>query len=892
MRRADHEVARLNARAHVLRVAVAFWATLAASVVLHAAEPVRIQLKWYHQFQFAGYYAAASEGFFEEEGLAVEILEGRPIRAPLARVLAGEADYGVSDVDVLLERLRGQPFVVCAAVFQHSPYIIMSRADRGIRTPADLIGCTVMMSDDQGSAQLRAMLVREGIDPDLVTIIPHSWNLADLIEGRVDAMSAYATVEPFMMQARGVEPAMLRAVDYGVDFYGDTLFTTETESRERPERVAAVLRAVRKGWLHAFENSDQMIDHILAMEGVVERGITREQLQSEARAMRALVLPEFVEIGHMNPARWRHIAEVFFENDIVAPGFSLAGFIHEPAAPIDLRRYRWVAAAVVVVVLGAGAVLLWNVQIRRRVRERTAALQSEIAQRRKAEAKLREQAALLDVAHDAIVVRSLDHRITYWNRGSERLYGWTGAEAVGRGLKDFLLIDTTDFVDAERALSAQDKWSGEIQYTSKEGRLVTVVGSWTLLRDEDGRPTSILSIDTDVTERKQLEAQFLRSQRVESIGTLAGGIAHDLNNLLAPIVMGVDLLRDSISDESARMVVRNIERSAKRGSELVKQVLSFARGVEAARAAVNLRHVVRDTEAMAESTFPKNIRIESLIPQDLWLVTCDPTQLGQVLLNLCVNARDAMPGGGRIAITASNVTLDPQLAAMNQGVPPGPYVCVEVADTGMGIAKVILARIFDPFFTTKEPGQGTGLGLSTVLGIVRSHGGFVTVDSTVGQGSRFKVYFPAQTQEAVDALSVHPFVVPARGQGECVLVVDDETSILEITRQTLEAFGYRVLAAEDGAQAIALYAQHRTEVSVVITDMMMPVMDGPALIAALRGMDPAVRIIATSGFNGQDNPGRAKAAGVRAFLHKPYSADTMLTLLRRILSENVARPSD
>jgi CheY-like chemotaxis protein len=220
---------------------------------------------------------------------------------------------------------------------------------------------------------------------------------------------------------------------------------------------------------------------------------------------------------------------------------------------------------------------------------------------------------------------------------------------------------------------------------------------------------------------------------------------------------------------------------------------------------------------------------------------------------------------------------------MRQGVAPGPYVRVTVEDTGEGIPAEIVGRIFDPFFTTKEPGKGTGLGLSTVLGIVRNHGGFMHVESKPGQGSRFEVHFPAQASNEPGDSTAHPFTSPARGEGECVLVVDDEASILEITRQTLEAFGYRVITAEDGAQATALYASHRDDVAVVITDMMMPVMDGPSLIAALRGIDPKVRIIAASGFDTQDNQARARALGVRHFLHKPYSAETMLTLLRSVL---------
>ena len=335
-------------------------------------------------------------------------------------------------------------------------------------------------------------------------------------------------------------------------------------------------------------------------------------------------------------------------------------------------------------------------------------------------------------------------------------------------------------------------------------------------------------------------------------GTLAGGLAHDLNNLLAPILMGIDLLRQLETRPDPVAVLTNMERSARRGADLVKQVLSFARGVEGERIAVHLAEIVREVRAIAQNTFPRNIAVEVEIPADLWAVTGDPTQLNQVLLNLCVNARDAMPRGGRLGVAARNLVVDALSAAFNRGVPAGRYVLLEVSDTGCGLP---VDRIFEPFFTTKEVGKGTGLGLSTVLGIVRSHGGVINVYSEPPKGSVFKVYLPAQPagDSAGPVAAAPPEALP-RGHGELILLVDDEPAILEVTQCTLETFGYRVITAEDGAQAIALFAAHPHEVAVVITDIMMPVMDGPALILALRRIDPKVRIIAASGLKAGSRP--------------------------------------
>jgi PAS domain S-box-containing protein len=505
-------------------------------------------------------------------------------------------------------------------------------------------------------------------------------------------------------------------------------------------------------------------------------------------------------------------------------------------------------------------------------------------EREKAAARTREQAALLDKAQDAILVRDLEHRITYWNKSAERLYGWTAAEALGKNVRTLLYFEPGPFDRAMEVLERQGEWVGELVQMRKDGQPLTIEGRWTLVRDEAGKPKSILAINTDITERKKLEAQFLRAQRMESIGTLAGGIAHDLNNLLAPVTMGVDLLKRFEPRPESQRILGNIERAARRGADLVKQVLSFARGVEGARVAVNLKHIMRDIEVIGHNTFPKNIRIESHVPADLWLVTGDPTQLHQVLLNLCVNARDAMPDGGTLALDVHNEEIDPQFASMNRSVTPGRYVVLDVTDTGSGMPREIVERIFEPFFTTKEVGKGTGLGLSTVLGIVRSHGGFVNVSSEPGEGSSFKVYLPAQPTDGPAAADGDAARAEAPcGQGETVLVVDDETSILDITKETLESSGYRVLTAEDGAQAIGVYATHRAEIALVLTDIMMPVMDGVALITALRRINPMVKVVAASGIKDSDSVARANGAGVSHFLAKPYSADVLLETLHQVL---------
>ncbi|SDU20449.1 PAS/PAC sensor hybrid histidine kinase [Verrucomicrobium sp. GAS474] len=496
--------------------------------------------------------------------------------------------------------------------------------------------------------------------------------------------------------------------------------------------------------------------------------------------------------------------------------------------------------------------------------------------------QIADQAALIDKARDAILVRSLEGEVLFWNHGAERMYGWSRQEAMGKKITELLYRDSAAFEDATALVIGRGEWSGEMTQYTKEGKCLTIEASWSLLRDKEGNPKSVLAINTDVTERKKIEDQFMRAQRMESIGTLAGGIAHDLNNVLSPIMMSIGVLKMTVDNPKALQMLETIGASARRGAEMVRQVLSFARGVEGRQIKVQIGHILRDIEYIVKDTFPKNVKLRLFVPADVWLIVGDPTQLHQVLLNFSVNARDAMPNGGVLSIAVENHHLDSQYLALHPLAKPGPYVVIGVSDTGTGIPQEIIDKIFDPFFTTKEIGKGTGLGLSTVMAIVKGHRGFLNVYSEPGKGTTFKVYLPAEAVSVEAANAIAEVELP-RGEGETILVVDDEASIREITAETLTAFGYHVLTAEDGAAAIALYAQHSKQIAVVLTDMMMPVMDGPALIHAMMKINPAVKIIAASGLNANGNTAKAAGAGVEHFLSKPYTAETLLATLRDLL---------
>jgi PAS domain S-box-containing protein len=509
---------------------------------------------------------------------------------------------------------------------------------------------------------------------------------------------------------------------------------------------------------------------------------------------------------------------------------------------------------------------------------------TDISARKQAQEKIREQAALLDIASDAIFVRDLQHQILYWNSGAERLYGWTAAEAIDHKANELFCQKIAP--QMERILQTvleSGSWQGELLKVTKSGTEAIVNSRMTLVRDEAGQPKSILTVDTDITEKKQFEKQFYQAQRLESLGTLASGISHDMNNILTPIMAAAHLLPLKLPslDRQNQRLLKILTDNAKRGAELVKQILSFARGDEEEQILLQPKYSLEETERIVKETFPKSIEIHTNIPkQNLWTISANPTQISQVLMNLCVNARDAMPNAGILTISAENRWFDDNYARMNWDAKVGNYVVITVSDTGCGMSQEVKERIFEPFFTTKESDKGTGLGLSTVIGIVKNHGGFVNVYSEVGKGSQFQVCFPASDAAATQVDSDSEIV---RGNGELILVVDDETPIREITKISLVNHNYKVLTACDGVEAFSLYDRHKDEIVLVLMDMQMPSISGFNAIRVLKKMNPSIKIIAISGLASNRKLLEDLGLDVQAFLSKPYTIKELLDTIQDVL---------
>ncbi len=504
-----------------------------------------------------------------------------------------------------------------------------------------------------------------------------------------------------------------------------------------------------------------------------------------------------------------------------------------------------------------------------------------------AQEKLREQAALLDVTRDAVLLLDIDSRILYLNRSAEKLYGWTSEEAVGKFKKDLAYRGNEAFYfdKIHHEALQTGSWRGELVQYAKDGRKIIVDSRRTVIKGKDGQPEKILVVNTDITEAKQLQNQMLRNQRMDSVGMLASGIAHDMNNILSPITASLMLLKSKQTDEKSLRWIEMLESNTQRGAELMRQVLSFARGESTERTVFNVMHLIKDIEMMSAQTFPKSIEFKVSAKKGLWSLFGDPVQLHQVLMNLAVNARDAMPNGGSISISAENVEIDETNVKIHVDAKVGAYLKLTVSDTGSGIAPEHLERIFDPFFTTKPVGKGTGLGLAIVFSIVRSFGGFVGVESRVGEGTTFTIYLPAlkSTESASEKEPTND--VKAQTGGETILLVEDEDLVREIAHEILKNAGYVVIPARNGVEAVELYEQRQADIQLLLTDLMMPKMDGLACIREIRKIKPDLPVVAMSGVMDGDKVARLKHIGVDKTVAKPYSGERLLAAVREALTK-------
>lgn len=674
----------------------------------------------------------------------------------------------------------------------------------------------------------------------------------DAVPGSIDAHAVRGTISRsigYAMLAGMTEretPVHERALE--VSREADESFSRLVQSYRgtmqiNPERD----RQLMEGLTHDWQEYRQRHDRYLALVQTGDRSASNAYLAQDVLPAYEKVIAAAEELLSYNHNNIRTIA-VGIEGSIAT--------------------LRWTVIVVLALAVLCGAILVANIITRRRQQKAI----------EESEHRLR---LVLDNLFAHVAVLELNGRVIEVNRASLDAAGLLREDVVGTLLPAAHWWSYSPEAQArlQRALhqaAAGENVRFDIEARITEGRMITVDFGCGPLRDANGRVILLVATAVDITARKELEQQFLRAQRMDAIGMLAGGLAHDLNNILAPMLMAAGLLKMRLTEPSDQRMVELIEGGAQRGAGIIRQLLTFSRGTEGARGLVQLRHLVKDMVHIVSETFPRNIELTSKAPPELWALTADATQLHQVLLNLCVNARDAMPRGGKLTLTAENLVVDEQNSHRHPQANAGRYVLLSVADTGDGIPAAIINRIFDPFFTTKPVGKGTGLGLSTVLGIVKSHGGLLTVESEPGRGTTFRIYLPAAEGAATAAPEA---VASVRGGGETILLVDDEPAMRDTSRHVLEQHNYRVLCASQGEEALQLYVDHRDAIRLLVTDVDMPVMSGYELIRTLRVLDPELRFLILSGSTSEGE----RPAGIQVvdadFLRKPCDPATLLAAI-------------
>jgi two-component system cell cycle sensor histidine kinase/response regulator CckA len=515
----------------------------------------------------------------------------------------------------------------------------------------------------------------------------------------------------------------------------------------------------------------------------------------------------------------------------------------------------------------------------------------DVTERQRAEEALRESEekyrTVLEANPDPVVVCDRESRVLYFNPAFTRVFGWTLEERLGRPLERFVPEDNQaeTKMTMERLMAGESFFGFESRRYSKGGQILPVSVSGTVYRDRDGNPVGSIINLRDITEQKKLQGQLQHAQKMEAVGTLAGGIAHDFNNLLQAVQGYAELLsRGKPKDHPDCAGLQKILNAAKRGAELTRQLLTFSRKVESRKRPLDLNHEVHEIRRLLERTLPRMIDIELHLAEDLKIANADPVQMEQVLMNLAVNSKDAMPQGGGLLIETKNVTLDVDFCKNHLGSRPGDYVMLGVSDTGHGMDGRTIAHIFEPFYTTKGPGQGTGLGLAMVYGIVKEHEGYITCHSAPGVGTTFKIYLPT-VDEPAEAHEERERVCQVKKGSEIILLVDDEEFIRDVAVQLLREFGYTVLTAANGEAALEIYRKEHGRIDLVILDLIMPGMGGMKCLREILKVNPQGRVLVASGYSAGGPAREAIDAGARGYLGKPYDIDKMLSVIREVLDK-------
>ncbi|MCB9480799.1 MAG: ABC transporter substrate-binding protein [Desulfobacteraceae bacterium] len=968
-------------------------------------QKVVLQLKWRHQFQFAGYYAAKIKGFYKKYGLEVEIREGGYDISTVDSVINGKAHYGVSNSEILLARLNNKPVVLVAPIFQHSPLVFISRKTKNISTPQDMVGKRIKFTKKSRDIELFTTLTNEGLNFANIIHIEGSIAREDYFDETIDAISAYITNEPYLYESRNIEYNIIRPLNYGIDFYGDCLFTSESEAKKNPQRVKDFKKASLEGWEYALNNKDEIIEYILKE---LKPAKSKEHLEYEAEKTSHLIMHNLVEIGHLNPGRWEYIGKIFAAHKLVPPDFKLDGFIFNSDPKPDLKRFKVyllvLALASTIFFFCLITLLFFNRKLQKEINDRKAAekklreseekfrnifqqsnegiilqdfkgniidvnasalrimgfgknefitkniadmvlpedlsklkrasihlrkygraminlkafkkngeiiditsssamliisdrkiimnVVNDITRRLEYEEKLKFQATILDQIEDMVTVTDTMGNITYINQSESKRTGLERDEAKGSKVTVFEPESENNSADKiiETTLE-KGQWHGETLNYDSSGKKIFLFTRAGLISNSEKQPAGVVFISTDMTEIKKAEKELMlkekqlrQAQKIEAVGTLAGGIAHDFNNLLYIISGNCELILLKADKNLQKYIVRIIQ-ATERGADLVKRLLAFSRKTESRLEPVSLNQEIVRIKKMIDRVLPKMIEVRLILESREKYIKADQGQIEQILINLCLNAKDVMPEGGTLIIQTQFIeyTNENQLPfSSRKSILHGNYMLLSVEDSGSGMDNSTLERIFDPFFTTKSIGRGTGLGLSVIYGIVQSHNGYIECESIKDKGTRFYILLPVTEERPVIPEDKKDTGELVKGTGT-ILIADDEKNISLLTRKMLENLGYKVITADNGEMAVEEFKKNSNKIDLVILDIGMPGMGGKKAIEELLKINPWAKIIVASGYSAEGQIKDTLSLGAKNYIVKPYSQSELSKTVKTVL---------